>query len=373
MPHDSHAVPHSLSLVPGQPAPETVATALHTAAAIEGFGTDLGATLDWCREVGRWAPRAGEGRTRELWELLAGTARLSVAAGRMLEPHLDALTILAQAGDVDLEGIAADSDATWGVFAAEGPHGRVRATETADGWTLTGTKPWCSLAQHLSHALVTAFVDDTERALFAVDLRDAGVAPHAGPWHARGLRQVVSAPVDFADAPAVPVGGPGWYLRRPGFAWGGMSVAAVWWGAAEGLRSPLERAASSERADQLSLVHLGTADAALWSARAVLAEAATLIDADAGAPARDSDPMGAGAQPDAPTAVDHGLLAQRVRTVVAQAAARVLAEADAALGPGPLVADEHHAARVADLHLYLRQDHAARDVARIGRDVLRNA
>lgn len=337
-------MPHELTLAPHAESAPDVAAALAGADVDRGFGVDIDATLAWVREVGARAPRAGEGRTRELWELLAGAARIDVAAARMLEPHLDSLAILAQAGQDQIEG------ATWGVFAAEGAQGRVRATETADGWILDGTKPWCSLASHLSHALVTAFVSDTERALFAVDLRGATVHPHDGPWHARGLPQVVSAPVDFDGTPATPVGGPGWYLERPGFAWGGMSVAAVWWGAAEGLREPLQRAASSDRADQLALVHLGSADAALWAARAVLAEAAGLVDA------------GGTGHP--------GLLAQRVRTVVARAATQVLAEADGALGPGPLVSDGRHAARVADLHLYLRQDHAARDVARIGRDLV---
>ena len=44
-----------------------------------------------------------------------------------------------------------------------------------------------------------------------------------------------------------------------------------------------------------------------------------------------------------------------------------LAEADAALGPAPLVKNEDHARRVSDLHLYLRQHHGLRDAARIGR------
>jgi hypothetical protein len=56
-----------------------------------------------------------------------------------------------------------------------------------------------------------------------------------------------------------------------------------------------------------------------------------------------------------------------VRAAVLDAATRTLSETDAALGPAPLVADEPHARRVADLHLYLRQHHGDRDAARIGR------
>lgn len=55
---------------------------------------------------------------------------------------------------------------------------------------------------------------------------------------------------------------------------------------------------------------------------------------------------------------------------MAQAAETVLTTVDHALGPGPLVADEEHAARVADLHLYLRQWHAERDLAALGSSLL---
>jgi alkylation response protein AidB-like acyl-CoA dehydrogenase len=229
---------------------------------------------------------------------------------------------------------------------------RVDARRVGSGWELSGTKPWCSLAGSLSHALVTAFVGD-ERGLFAVDLRGPDVCPHDGPWVARGLAGIVSAPVEFSATPAVPIGGTNWYLRRPGFAWGGMSVAACWWGGALALAEALQAAAGTERADQVALVHAGRADAALWAAGAALREGAQLVD-----------------HPDHPDRSDPSLLAERVRTVVAGAVTTALAEADAALGPGPLVSDEAYARRVADLHLYLRQHHGLRDAARLGRLVL---
>ncbi|WP_375385726.1 acyl-CoA dehydrogenase [uncultured Microbacterium sp.] len=339
--------------------PSAVAqTVVDSAEDVPMLGTHVDATLDWCVGVGRTAPRVGGGSTPALWEILAGTAAMNVSAARMLEPHLDALSILHEAG-VDLvaghdewgiEQVDAGPDSSWGVFAAEGPGARLDAHNSAGTWRLNGTKPWCSLAGHVSHALITAFVDDTHRRLFAVGMRSAGVRPHRDEWFARGLSHVVSSPVDFDDVVAVPVGGIGWYLSRPGFARGGMSVAACWWGAADGIAAALVPPASSEHADQLALVHLGRADAALWGARATLVEAARTID----------DPR---------PGVDERLLAERVRAVVSDAATITLAEADAALGPAPLVSDHDHARRVADLHLYLRQHHGLRDIARIGRAV----
>ena len=38
-----------------------------------------------------------------------------------------------------------------------------------------------------------------------------------------------------------------------------------------------------------------------------------------------------------------------------------------ALGPGPLCQDGRHAQRVADLSIYIRQSHAERDLAELGR------
>ncbi|MDN3495334.1 hypothetical protein QL996_05295 [Planococcus sp. APC 4015] len=340
------------SLHPGS-ASSVARAADDAASGVPGFGVDVAATLAWCREVGATAV-LGEVSHDVQWEVLATTAARDVTAARMLEPHLDALNILAEAeaeaeteprpSPLDRIGVSAES--TWGVFAAEGAGVRVDAREVDGEWMLSGTKPWCSLAANLTHALVTAHVEGGRR-LFAVALRSPGVKPHDGPWHARGLADVVSAPVDFDDASAVPVGATGWYLRRPGFAAGGIGVAACWWGAATGLMPALTRAAARDGADQLSRMHLGRADAALWAARAALSEAAATATAGQ----------------------TTGLLAARVRTIVADAAELVLREADHALGPLPLVADDAHARRVADLHLYLRQHHGERDSARIGREL----
>ncbi|MFB7892424.1 acyl-CoA dehydrogenase [Microbacterium sp. NPDC056044] len=325
-----------------------------TAAAIEGLGTDVAATITWAVRVGRDAPLPGSGETARLWELLADAARADVAAARILEPHLDALAILDQARgdgvDVDreLDEIGADRDASWGVFAAEGPGMRLEASpHGADGWRLNGTKPWCSLAASLSHAVVTAWVTPDARGLFAVPLSATGVSARPGPWVSRGLSQVVSAPVDFDGVRAVPIGEPGWYLSRAGFAWGGIGVAAAWWGGALPLHEALIAAAARDGADQLSWFAAGSTDAALWGARAVLAEAAEAVDSGRGAE-------------------EAGTLAARARAVVADAVERVLALSDRALGPGPLTADEDHARRVADLRIYVRQHHGERDLARLG-------
>lgn len=326
------------------------AAAIRSAARVPLLGSHLVATIEWVVATAAATPYPGEGRTRDSWEVLASAASVDVASARILEPHLDARSILHEAETsgipVDLAAIGDRADASWGVYAAEGA--RLEARQTPAGWRLSGTKDWCSLAGTLSHALVTAWTGPETRRLFAVSLRQSGVSARRGPWVSRGLSQIVSAPVDFDDARAVPVGADGWYLSRPGFAWGGMGVAAVWWGATAPLvRSVVERG-RTERADQMAGVFAGAVDAAFWSVRAVLAEAADAVDA--GVSGRDLK-----------------ITAERVRAITAREAEGILALADRALGPGPLTVDERHARRVADLRIYLRQHHGERDLARLGR------
>ncbi|ADG73426.1 conserved hypothetical protein [Cellulomonas flavigena DSM 20109] len=306
--------------------------------------TALAAVRDWPADL-----RPGRGATDALWSLLATLAAQDLAVARAVEPHLDALAILDQAGVPD------DAGRTWGVFAAEGPGVRldaVPASTDAHVWTLRGTKPWCSLADRLDAGLVTAHLPDGERALFAVDLRHPGVTPVDQPWAARGLTEIPSTPVTFDDVPATPVGAPGWYLERPGFWWGGIGVAACWYGGAVGVARALwGRAAGGD--DRLLAMHLGAVDVALQDARRALAEAADVVDGthDTGVPGP--------------------VVAKRVRTTVARTCEEVLTRVGHALGPAPLALDAAHAKRVADLQLYVRQHHAERDEASLGTTLAR--
>ena len=74
--------------------------------------------------------------------------------------------------------------------------------------------------------------------------------------------------------------------------------------------------------------------------------------------------------------VDRGeaaIAALRCRRVAAETAETVLWRSDHALGPAPLALEEDHAARVADLRLYVRQEHAERDQAALGRALVAGA
>ncbi len=316
--------------------------AVELEAAARAAGEDVGACLALAQATE--LPLPGHGATASRWDVLRQVSAANLTAGRVLEAHSDALAILAEAGEQPRSG-------SWGVFAAEAPDMAVRASNTTtSGWILEGTKPWCSLGGLLDHALVTAFVGD-QRRLFAVDLQQPTVrALPAELWVSRGLRTVTSAPVQFSGAPARPVGEIGWYLLRPGFAWGGIGVAACWYGGALGLASALKHTAA-QRASDLTDLALGTVDVALTAARCALEAAAAQIDGGA-AYGRDG-----------------AVLALRVRSVVAAAVEQTVTWVGHALGPAPLAFDEEHARRVADLTVYIRQHHGERDLTDLGREL----
>lgn len=320
---------------------------------------DAEAALRLAPSVAEELTTAGGG-VRRLWEALARIGAIDLTVARALEPHVDAVTILRQAQEDESQpSVTVPHRATWGVFAAEGPGTRMVARQSADGsWALDGEKPWCSLAGSVSHALITAWTSDRARTLFAVSLSEAGVAIGEGNWVARGLRTVRTVPVSFDDVPAQPVGAEDWYLSRPGFAVGGIGVAAIWWGAAASLVAALRDAYRVREPDQIALYHLGRADSALHGAGAVLADTARQVTARQVTARGEGPPEHAWAE------------ALRVRCIVHDACETVLAATAHALGPAPLTHDEEHARRVADLQVYLRQHKPERDLAGVGRGVL---
>jgi alkylation response protein AidB-like acyl-CoA dehydrogenase len=296
---------------------------------------DIASGLELAARLGDAGAAPGRGGTRDLWEALATVAATDLGAVRAMEPHLDAVAILLEAR-VDVPS------GSGGVFAAEG-RAPLQATEGPGGWQLDGTKPWCSLADRLDWALITATTPDGTRQLFLVELRQPGVTVEPGTWVARGLVEVPSGPVHFDGVPAVAVGAAGWYLERPGFVWGGIGVAACWYGGAVGIARTV-LAAAKDKPNPHLLAHLGAIDELLHSCRLALAEAARLVDEG------EAD----------------RLLAKRVRATVARACEEIINRAGHALGPAPLALDAAHAKRVADLQLYVRQHHAERDQESLG-------
>ena len=129
-------------------------------------------------------------------------------------------------------------------------------------------------------------------------------------------------------------------------------MAACWLGGARGVAAALYRAVADEHNsaahDGHAQAHLGAVDAALAAADAVLIAAACQVDAG-------------------PDCARAELIARRARAVVETAVEETLARTGRAFGPAPLVTNAEHARRVADLTIDVRQSHAERDLAALGR------
>lgn len=294
-------------------------------------------------------PLPGQGATTLRWRCLAAVTASDVILGRLVEAHEDAVAIRAELGHT--EG-PVGPDALLGVWASASGRTGLEATQQGDGWCLDGRLRFCSGASALDGALVTATRHDG-LGLFLLPLDAPGVTPLPDTWPAVGMADSASLDVRVKGVrlPAsAAVGGAGAYLDRPGFWVGGAGVAAAWVGGARGVLGELVDALGRTDPSPHQLAHLGASTAAIEGAEAALGAAARAIDA---APAADHRPR-----------------AFRVRHVAEQTATEVLERSGRATGAAPLCLDREHARRVADLRVYVRQQHAERDLERIGRDVL---
>lgn len=297
-------------------------------------------------------PAPGSGRTLERWRALAAVGATDLALAKLFEGHTDALAILAE--------LAPDrprqDGAMWSVWAAEGAGTalRVVATPPADGpgggvAVLAGVKPWCSGAQAVSHALVTAFTADQRRQLFAVDMASAGIRVDDRRWQAVGMASSESADVHFDGVVARAVSEPDAYFRRPGFAHGGAGIAACWMGAAAELARTLlgAGAAASPEAQALRAVASGRVALALGHSAGLLLQTAADIDSRPQADLQDA--------------------VRLLRLSVDQTARQVLDECLRSLGPTPFCRNPALARLAADLPIFLRQCHGEADLLEAGR------
>lgn len=334
---------------PGQPEVQSLAALLRQHA-----GASPAQQLSLLVEQGAdHLPLPGGGRTLARWRALAEVASHGLALAKLYESHTDALAILAELqADLPSEGLR------WAVWCAEPPGERVLATPLGAGAAegrhsgisvrLSGHKPWCSGARAVDRALVSGWLADGRRCLIAVTMDQPGIRLDEGRWHAVGMAASATADVHFDGATGVLVGEPGQYLSRPGFHHGGAGVAACWHGAAARIATHLQETAAPG-ADPHRLAHLGALDVALSSSAALLREAAARIDA-------------------AP--FDPGLRAvSRARLGAEAAAEEVLRRVPRAIGPGPLCKQRELAQLMADLPVFIRQSHAERDQAALGRQL----
>ena len=277
------------------------------------------------------------GRFRQL-RRLAATEDMSV--GRLAEAHCDAVAIATEARCRLPEGALA------GVWASRFGGGGLRATPVANGWRVAGELAFCSGAGIVDVAVVDSVVGDSMQA-FIVPLRDGDVDVDVSWWRTPALAATGTGRVRLdvvVDAHAV-VGGRDFYLRRPGFWHGAVGVAACWLGGAEAIADTTRRLVDGSNPH--TLANLGRVSAATTGMAMLLDSAGAEIDR----------------QPDRVDAAR----ALIVRHLVAVGCADVIAASRRATGPGPLAGDADHVQRVADVQLYIEQQHHEADLEEIGR------
>lgn len=297
--------------------------------------------LNWLLDNGYGRlPLAGGGRALERWSMLSTVAAVDLCLLKLYEGHTDAMAILDAFGAKAAKG-------SWGVWAAEAPGKSVcfRPDGNGTGGRLFGTKAWCSGADVLDNALITARTPDDQPVLVRVVLKQPGVMHDCHDWKAVGMAATHTGDVTFDAAVGYRVGKIGAYLERPGFWHGSIGIAACWYGAACAVAMTLRHSKRLEH-DPHAQAHLGAIDARLFAARCALQSAAAAVDA-----ASDDDAQ---------------LLALRVRAIVESAATETLDRVGRALGATPLCMDAAHARRCADLTTFLRQSHAESDLQALG-------
>jgi alkylation response protein AidB-like acyl-CoA dehydrogenase len=287
-------------------------------------------------------PLPGGGRTAERHQLLAETAREDLSLAKLAEAHWDAAAILAEAGR------SAEPNMLYAVWASEIPGHAVRLERTTDGFQISGEKPFCSGLGIVDRALLT--VGLPHPCLIEVDLRknSSQISYDLEVWKTEAFRNTQTGAITLHElwvSPDSLIGGPAWYLERPGFWHGACGPAACWAGGVAGL---LDFALVSKRDDPHTLAHLGAMQAAVWGMYALLKQAADEIDA---AP---SDPKAA------------QIRALKVRHLIEGMGTATLQRFARAYGPYPLSMNEETASRYQEVGLYMRQSHAERDLESLG-------
>jgi alkylation response protein AidB-like acyl-CoA dehydrogenase len=287
-------------------------------------------------------PLPGEGATPRRHDALKRWGAQHLSFARIAEAHADALAILAEAGQLQRPGHL------YGVWASDGPAGRLSYSRLANGdCLLQGRKQFCSGANFLKAALVTAH-GEAGILLLDVALDDADIRPQPSAWESAAMADTGTVAVDFNDVRVSAtrvIGGPNWYLGRPGFWHGAIGPAACWAG---GALSLIEAATKLARKDPHSRAQVGALQSLGWALGAYLGQSGQEIDADP------EDRRG-----------EARVRALKVRHLIERACTEVLDRFGRATGPQLLAHDAHVARQHVALTLYIRQCHAERDLETI--------
>lgn len=285
-------------------------------------------------------PDPASGRTAErLADLLHLSRTRPVGLARLAEAHVDAVSILHEAGREPWPG------ALYGVWASSGP----TPAPCWSGGRLVGTKDFCSGLGIVDRALIVVdSADDGRPVLLDVDVRPGdAVTIRTEEWSTVALADTSTGSISFEHHPVTTdgrVADGSWYLDRPGFWHGACGPAACWAGAAIGV---VDAAVALADDDPHRQAQLGAMCAQAWSLHTLFDGAGRAIDID----------------PFDRTNAEHR--ARSLRHVTERMCTDILDRFGRAFGPRPFTTQPGLAQRMADTQLYLRQHHGERELGAI--------
>lgn len=286
-------------------------------------------------------------------EALVAIGRTDIPLSRLVEGHVDALRIFAQAGATP------QPDALYGVWASRSQATGASATPQAHQLILNGTIRFASGTHIIDRSLVPVWLPDGSHLL--VDLPLDGLPVDDSAWHTSAMQVSRSHTVTVAgiavDATTDVVGDADFYLSRPGFFPGGVGVAAVWAGNAarvlDLLLDYVQEAPPSAARD----VRLGQMRTDLAVCAALVRQAAQRLDT-----VLPTDGTSW-------TSTQLQELATEARAGVGDAVNRLLGNARRVAGPAGLAYAAALTHAIDDLALYVLQQNADSDAAFLGQSV----
>jgi hypothetical protein len=138
-------------------------------------------------------PLPGGGQIAERHRLLAQIAREDLSLAKLAEADWDAVAILAEVGRTP------EPDKLYSVWASEIPGHAIRLETTADGYQISGSKPFCSGLGIVARALVT--VGLPEPRLVEVDLQSHPdqIIVDLDIWKTDALRMTQTGAITFEN------------------------------------------------------------------------------------------------------------------------------------------------------------------------------
>ncbi|GAA2106931.1 acyl-CoA dehydrogenase family protein [Microlunatus panaciterrae] len=283
------------------------------------------------------------GPVSDLAQTLIEFGRADLCLARLVEGHADGIRILQQADHPAQRGI-------YGVWASKSAGTGTQGTKINEGWRVKGELRFASGVDLIDRALVPMLVrsDPDRDSQLLVDIPADAVSADRTSWRtpAMDASRSFTVQVDLQVADRDTVGTAGFYLDRPGFAVGGLCVAAVWAGGARQLVDVVTTGLRAFSPTSHQLRRIGLMEQAAWQARTAVESALGRL------PALDTAAA--------------GRVIAMARTAVVSACETVLDEAPRVVGPGGLSSSPRLSRTLSDLAIYIRQQHVDAELVRLG-------